>query len=161
MHKVSREELLGSAGQSLPVTDWFTVTQSQIDAFADCTHDHQFIHTDPQQAAQTPFGGTIAHGFLSLSMLSYFAQSFGLEVNGAQMGINYGFNKVRFISPVKVDSRIRCHARVVEVTEPNPNQFYVTYDVTIELEGNDKPALVAQWIGIQVAGDNNSEKTEQ
>ncbi len=159
MQIVSQDDLLASAGRALPVTDWFTITQSQINCFADCTHDHQFIHVDPDKAAQTPFGGTIAHGFLSLSMLSYFAQSFGLQVKGAVMGINYGLNKVRFITPVKVDSRIRCHATVVDVNEHKPGQFFVTYDITIELEGSDKPALIAQWIGVQVTDtDNKQEK---
>ena len=159
MQTVTREALLTSAGETLPVTDWFTITQSQIDNFADCTHDHQFIHVDAEKAARTPFGSTIAHGFLSLSMLSYFAQSFGLQAEGAVMGINYGLNKVRFISPVKVDSRIRCHASVAEVSQPNPQQIFVTYDITIELEGCDKPALIAQWIGVQVIDNNNQQES--
>ena len=150
MQVVTREEMKNSVGKVLPPTDWFTVTQKQIDLFAECTHDHQFIHVDPQKAAKTPFGSTIAHGFLSLSMLSYFAESFALQVEGAYMGINYGFNKVRFIAPVKVDSRIRCHATVVDVSEDKPNQFKVTNEVTIEIEGSDKPALKAEWIGVQL-----------
>ncbi|NIB41404.1 MaoC family dehydratase [Pseudomaricurvus alkylphenolicus] len=151
MKIVSREEFLNSAGQQLESSDWFTVTQDQIDQFAECTHDHQFIHVDPEKAKATPFGSTIAHGFLSLSMLSYFAESFNLVVEGVYMGVNYGFDKVRFIAPVKVNSRIRCHAKVIDVVEKNPGQFMMTTDVEVEIEGSDKPALKAEWIGMQMA----------
>ena len=150
MRTVSREELFNSIGSDLESTDWFTVKQEQIDQFADCTLDHQFIHIDPDKARETSFGTTIAHGFLSLSMLSYFAGTFSLIVKGCYMSINYGFDKVRFISPVKVNSRIRCHARLKDAVEKHPGQFMLTYAVEVEIEGGDKPALKADWIGMQM-----------
>jgi len=127
-----------------------TVTQDQINQFADCTLDHQFIHVDPEKAKDTPFGGTIAHGFLSLSLLSYFSKDFSVVIDGVYMGVNYGFNKVRFIAPVKVDSRIRCTGKVLEIIEKKPGQFLLTYDVSIEIEGEDKPALKAEWVNMQM-----------
>ena len=151
MKNVSKEELLQSVGKQLQTTDWFTVTQEQINLFAEVTLDHQFIHVDPERAAQTPFGSTIAHGFLSLSMLTHFADTFSLLVDGIYMGINYGFDRVRFITPVKVDSRIRAHAKLLEVTEKHPGQFMLKTEVTVEIEGEDKPALKAEWLSMQMA----------
>jgi len=150
MKVVSREEILSCVGQELETTDWFTVTQAQINQFADCTLDQQFIHVDPEKAKETPFGSTIAHGFLSLSMLSYFAETFSIVIDGVYMGVNYGFDKVRFIAPVKVDSRIRCHAKLIAAVEKNPGQFMLTNEVIVEIEGSDKPALKAEWIGMQM-----------
>ena len=150
MKSVSKEVLFSSIGNSLPTTDWFTVTQQQIDQFANCTCDHQFIHVDPKRAATTPFGKTIAHGFLSLSLLSHFAKTFSLVLDNCYMSVNYGMNHVRFISPVKVDSRIRCHAKLIDVKEKRAGQFIITTAVEVEIEGNDKPALVAEWIGMQM-----------
>ncbi|WP_226663219.1 MaoC family dehydratase [Microbulbifer aggregans] len=152
MNTVSQKELLESSGKTLESTDWFTINQEQINLFAEVTHDHQFIHVDPERAAQTPFGSTIAHGFLSLSLLSHFAETFSMQVEGMVMAINYGFDKVRFISPVKVDSRIRAHARLLDVTEKNPGQFMLKTEVTVEIEGEAKPALVAEWLTMQMAG---------
>ena len=136
-------------GYEAPPTDWHTVTQEQIDRFADCTLDHQFIHVDPAKASMTPFGTTIAHGFLSLSLLSYFAGSFAVLVDGTAMAINAGFDKVRFVSPVKVNSRIRAHARIDEFAENKPGQFRQKTSVTVEIEGEEAPALVAEWISVQ------------
>jgi len=150
MKVVSREEILSCVGQELETTDWFTVTQEQINQFADCTLDQQFIHVDPEKAKETPFGSTIAHGFLSLSMLSHFAETFSIVIDGVYMGVNYGFDKVRFIAPVKVDSRIRCHAKLIAAVEKNPGQFMLTNEVIVEIEGSDKPALKAEWIGMQM-----------
>ena len=150
MQTVTPQQMLNSVGTNLPPTDWFFVTQQQIEQFADCTHDHQFIHVDEEKARQTPFGTTIAHGFLTLSMLSYFAESFSLQVEGAVMGINYGFNKVRFLTPVTQGARIRCVAQVKGVDNTKPGQYKVTYDVIIEIENSDKPALMAEWIGLQL-----------
>ncbi|SEA21014.1 MaoC family dehydratase [Microbulbifer marinus] len=152
MKTVSKQELLESVGKTLQTSDWYTVNQEQINLFAEVTHDHQFIHVDPQRAAQTPFGSTIAHGFLTLSLLSHFAESFILLVEDLQMAVNYGFDKVRFIAPVKVDSRIRAHARLLDVTEKNPGQFMLKTEVTVEIEGETKPALLAEWLTMQVAG---------
>jgi len=131
-------------------TAWHQVTQQQINQFADCTHDHQFIHVDPEAAKATPFGTTIAHGFLSLSMLSHFAESYSIIIEGFYMGINSGFDRVRFIQPVKVNSRIRAHAKTLEIEEKKPGQYRLKTEVTIEIEGVDKPALVAEWISIQM-----------
>lgn len=130
---------------------WFEVTQEQIDQFADVTHDHQFIHVDPERAAATPFGGTIAHGFLTLSMLTHLSDGASAappdpaKYAGILMGINYGFNKVRFVSPVKVGSRIRARAVTANV-ELKGNMVEITRSFTIEIEGEEKPALVADWI---------------
>ncbi|WP_426570829.1 MaoC family dehydratase [Aquihabitans sp. McL0605] len=131
--------------------EWFTVTQDQIDQFADVTHDHQFIHVDPEAAKATPFGTTIAHGFLTLSMLSHLssgtssARQDPARFAGFAMAINYGFNKVRFVAPVKVGSRIRARA-VTSNVELKGSSIEVTRSFTVEIEGEDKPALVAEWI---------------
>jgi acyl dehydratase len=131
-------------------TDWFEVTQEQVNLFADCTLDHQFIHIDPEAAAKSPFGGTIAHGFLTLSMLAYFSESFSLSIEGSYMGVNKGFDKVRFVAPVPVGSRIRCHTTVVEINEKKPGQYDFKMAISVEIEGGDKPALVAEWLSVQM-----------
>lgn len=147
---VSTAALSTLPGKVLEASPWFRVEQEQINTFADTTLDHQFIHVDPERAAQTPFGAPIAHGFLSLSMLSHFAKSFGVTLEGVQMGINYGFDKVRFLNPVTVNSEIRGVAEVMEVAEKNPGQFMIKYKVTVEIKGSDKPALMAEWLTLQV-----------
>jgi acyl dehydratase len=150
MEAIARDAIQSIVNTEPRITDWFEVKQEQIDQFADCTLDHQFIHVDPKAAASTPFGSTIAHGFLSLSMLSHFAESFGTLIDGAYMGVNYGFDKVRFISPVKVDSRIRGCAKVVDVKEKKPGQFMFKTEVTVEIENSTQPALKAEWITMQM-----------
>ena len=131
--------------------EWFEVTQDQIDQFADVTHDHQFIHVDPERAAATPFGSTIAHGFLTLSMLTHLAAGASTaprdpaRYEGVLMGLNYGFNKVRFVSPVKVGSRIRARAVTANV-ELKGSAVEVTRNFTVEIDGEEKPALVAEWV---------------
>jgi acyl dehydratase len=147
---VRREDIASCIGWEAEPTDWFRVEQSQIDAFADATLDHQFIHVDPVRAAATPFGGTIAHGFLTLSMLSWFAGHFSLLVEGAVMGLNYGFDKVRFLSPVRSGSEIRARAKVLDIQQKQPGQVLVKYEVTIEIRGEAKPAVVAEWLGMLV-----------
>ena len=156
MQTLTATDVLSSIGKKLESTGWFLVSQEQINLFADCTLDHQFIHIDPEKARKTPFGSTIAHGFLSLSMLSHFAETFSLVVEGMSMGINYGFNKIRFIAPVEVDSSIRCHAILKDAVEKSPGQFLLTYDVEVEIHGHDKPALKAEWISMQFI-DNNQQ----
>lgn len=137
--------------------EWFQVTQDQIDAFADITHDHQFIHVDPERAKSTPFGTTIAHGFLTLSMLTHLGSSARAgepdpaKYAGVVMGINYGFNRVRFVSPVKVGSRIRART-VTAGAEQKGNMIEVTRNFTVEIEGEEKPALVAEWVTRTVYG---------
>ena len=137
--------------------EWFEVTQDQIDQFADITHDHQFIHVDPERAKATPFGTTIAHGFLTLSMLTHLAAgassapSDPARYEGVLMGINYGFNRVRFVSPVKVGSRIRARAVTTNV-ELKGSAVESTRNFTVEIEGEDKPALVAEWVTRAIYG---------
>ena len=134
-------------GQELGLSDWIEVTQDRIQAFADATEDQQFIHTDPALAAQTPFGGTIAHGFLSLSLLSRMAADVMLVPETTRMGVNYGFEKVRFLSPVRAGKRVRGRFTLVAFDEKRPGQYQFAHDVTVEIEGEDKPALIATWIG--------------
>jgi acyl dehydratase len=147
--KIDKSRIAEFKGYQVAPTAWHLVDQQQINAFADCTLDRQFIHVDPQLAAQTPFGGTIAHGFLTLSMLSHFAEQFGIEIEGAVMGVNYGFDKIRFISPVKVGQRIRASTEFIEIIEKAPGQFLSRMNVVIEIEGGTKPALTAEWLGMQ------------
>ncbi len=131
--------------------EWFEVTQDQIDAFADVTHDHQFIHVDPEAAKATPFGTTIAHGFLTLSMLTHLAAGATsatpdpARLQGVLMGINYGFDKVRFVNPVKVGSRVRARGVTSNVVLKG-SAIDVTRSFTVEIDGEEKPALVAEWI---------------
>ena len=147
---IKKDEIDKYIGFEPEPTAWFKVTQEQIDEFAECTHDQQYIHVDPEKAKDTPFGTTIAHGFLSLSMLSHFAAEFSVIIDGYYMGVNYGFDKVRFVAPVKVNSRIRADAKIVAITEKKPGQYMVKTEVTVEIEGEEKPALIAEWLGMQM-----------
>ena len=147
--EVTRDAYLGMVGSELGVSSWRLVDQARIDAFADNTEDHQFIHVDPVRAArETPFGATIAHGFLTLSLLSTFAYEVLPTVSGVGMGVNYGFDKVRFISPVRAGSRVRARFRLAEATMRSPSELLSRTQVSIEIEGEDKPALVADWLGL-------------
>ena len=147
---IKKSEIEKYIGHICEPTDWFEVTQEQVNVFADCTLDHQFIHIDPEAAAKSPFGGTIAHGFLTLSMLAYFSESYSLSIEGSYMGVNKGFDKVRFVAPVPVGSRIRCHTTVAEINEKKPGQYDFEMEISIEIEGGDKPALVAEWLSVQM-----------
>lgn len=132
--------------------EWFELTQERINDFADATLDHQFIHIDPEKAAQTPFGGTVAHGFLTLSMLVHLSSTIPNDLppmEGLMMGVNYGMNKVRFVNPVPAGSRVRATASVAEVTHKG-NSVDQIRNMTVEIEGSDKPALVAEWIARMV-----------
>ena len=150
---LSSQNLQEGVGQESGVSDWVEVSQEDVNLFADVTRDHQFIHVDPEKAAQTLFGGPIAHGFLSLSMLSHFAETgFALDVSNAVMGVNYGFDKVRFINPVRVGSKIRGRATLLEATEKSPGQFLFKHNVVVEIDGVDKPALIAEWLTMIVTG---------
>lgn len=143
------ERFQAKVGQSEGAGEWFEVTQEQVNAFADITRDHQFIHVDPEAAKATPFGGTIAHGFLTLSMLTHLCGSIPQDpatFEGILMGVNYGFDKVRFVSPVPVGSRIRATSAVSDVQLKDANNVQVTRTVTVEVEGNDRPACVSEWI---------------
>jgi acyl dehydratase len=140
----SAEELRAAAGREAGPTDWITVEQSRVDGFADATDDHQWIHVDPARAASGPFGTTIAHGYLTLSLVNFFLPDL-VRVEGAKMGVNYGTNKVRFPAAVKVGARIRGRAQVLEATDV-PGGVQIVVRVTIEIEGGDRPACVADTI---------------
>ncbi|MDT9013726.1 MAG: hypothetical protein RL671_1113 [Pseudomonadota bacterium] len=141
------QELAAKTGEVIGVSDWFAVTQERINMFADATGDHQFIHIDEEKAKHTPFGGTIAHGFLTLSLLPVLgAMTEGARVDGIKMGVNYGGNKTRFISPVRAGKRVRAHTKLLELVEKRPGQWQQTNEITIEIEGEDKPALICEWI---------------
>lgn len=143
-------------GQELGVSDWLTIDQKRIDDFADVTEDHQFIHVDPERAAQTPFGGTIAHGLLTLSMIVHLCFDFVPLIKGRQMLLNYGFDRVRFPRPVKCGSRIRARIRLAKFEARLPNQYLMTLDVEIEIEGQDKPALIAEWLSYHTVEDSDA-----
>ena len=144
----SLDEIRARAGQEIGVSDWLEIGQDRIDQFADATDDHQFIHVDQALAAQTPFGGTIAHGFLSLSMLSRMAADVMLAPDSVKMGVNYGLDRVRFLAPVKAGKRIRGRFTLDSVDEKAPGQILMRHTVTVEIEGEEKPALTAQWLGL-------------
>ncbi len=150
---VTREEYKAMVGTEIGVSDWFEITQERIDQFADCTEDWQYIHVDPEKAAQTPFGGTIAHGFLTMSMLSAMVSQMP-TIDGVVMGVNYGMNKMRFVSPVPVGSRIRGRFVLGKVEDIRPGEIESTLNVTVEIEGRDKPALVAEWLGRRYFGEH-------
>jgi acyl dehydratase len=146
---VSREDYAKLVGQELGVSSWHTVDQKQIDTFAEATNDHQFIHVDPERARrETPFGGTIAHGFLSLSILSGMAYEAMPALEGSVMSINYGFDKVRFLTPVRAGKRVRARFVLAEATQRAPNELLARTNTTLEIEGETKPALVADWLGL-------------
>jgi len=130
------------------VSDWVEVTQQMIDKFADATGDHQFIHVNPQMAAMTPFGGTIAHGFLVLSLMPLLSSKVAdaPQIEGVKMGINYGGNKVRFVTPVRSGSKVRGRFKLLEFAEKKPGQFQQTVEFTVEIDGVAKPAMIAEWI---------------
>jgi acyl dehydratase len=142
------DEIRSRIGQEVGVSGWLTIDQQRIDAFADSTDDRQFIHVDPDLAAQTPFGGTVAHGFLSLSMLSRMAAEAMLVPDSLRMAVNYGLERVRFIAPVRSGKRIRGRFVLDSVEEKAPGQVLVRHTVTVEIEGEDKPGLTAQWLGL-------------
>ena len=152
MRTVPASELADHVGEELGVTEWLTIDQDRIDAFADATLDHQFIHVDPKLAKQTPWGTTIAHGFLTLSLLSYFQFETMLAPDNMLMAINYGTDKVRFLEPVPVGSRIRARSRLVDVTERGPGRWLLKMETTVEIEGVDKPALVAEPLTLFLTG---------
>jgi len=148
MPVASLDEIRSRVGQEVGVSSWLTVDQARIDAFADATEDRQFIHVDAQAAAQTPFGGTIAHGFLSLSLLSRMAAEATLLPEELKMAINYGFDRVRFLAPVRSGKRVRGRFMLDSAEEKAPGQWLIRHTVTVEIEGEEKPALTAQWLGL-------------
>jgi acyl dehydratase len=143
------DDIRSRIGSEVGVSSWLTIDQARIDAFADATEDRQFIHVDPEAAASTPFGGTVAHGFLSLSMLSRMAAEAILVPDTVKMAVNYGFDRVRFIAPVRAGKRIRGRFVLDSIDEKAPGQLLLLHSVTVEIEGVDKPALTAQWLGLR------------
>lgn len=143
---VPLDEVKAAVGGEIGVSAWRVVSQEMIDKFADATDDHQFIHVDPVRAAETPFGGTIAHGFLTLSLLSTLAYETVPPLEGAEMGVNYGFDKVRFAAPVRSGAHVRARFVLAEVMVRPSGWIHINYDVTVEIEGQAKPALTARWL---------------
>ena len=152
MKLVKPEEMENQVGVTLPAGEWLEIDQARINAFADCTEDHQFIHLDEAAAAQTPFGGTIAHGFLTLSLLTKLCAENGIYPEGIVMGVNYGLDKVRFLNPVRAGKRVRAHTEIVSVDRKDANRFLVKQAVTVEIEGEDTPAVYAEWLGMSITG---------
>jgi acyl dehydratase len=134
-------------GTSFGASEWYLIDQARIDDFAKNTEDFQFIHIDTERAKDTPFGTTIAHGFLTLSMLSAMFYDVVPDIIGSKMGVNYGFDKIRFLAPVKAGARIRCHFTLQELRESRPGEVTNVWEVKVEIENEDKPALIAKWIG--------------
>lgn len=146
---VKPEDLASFVGKSLEPSSWLLIDQDRINAFADATNDHQFIHVNPEKAKPV-FGSTIAHGFLTLSLTSGLGEENALVVEGSKMSLNYGLDKIRFLAPVPVNSKIRMHSKILEVKEKNPGQYLIKSEVTMELEGSEKPAFIAEQLGLWV-----------
>jgi len=149
---INASELESWKGKEVGVSDWIEVQQDRINSFADCTEDHQFIHIDEEKAKATPFGGTIAHGLLTLSLLPALSYGVTLGLEGTVMGINYGFDKVRFLNPVRAGSKVRGRHVLVEAVEKQPGRWLMTYDVTVEIDGVETPALIARSLAMVVVG---------
>ena len=149
--QTSIEELQANVGKNVGESQWRTVDQQRIDGFAELTEDPQWIHTDPERAAkESPFGATIAHGFLSLSLLSAMAIDVLPTIKGQVMGINYGFDKVRFMNPVREGSKIRASFTLLEVKQRSDNEWQLRHGVQVEIEGQEKPALIAEWLSLAI-----------
>jgi acyl dehydratase len=149
MTTITLDELKGKVGGELGVSKWFDIDQPRINQFADITEDWQYIHIDAERAKDTPFGTTIAHGFLTLSMLSAMAIDGVPSIEGSKMAVNYGFEKIRFLSPVPSGARVRGVFKLADLKENKPGEMTLYYDVSVEIEGSDRPALAAVWIGRQ------------
>ena len=146
---VERDVYMEMAGSEVGVSSWHLVDQNRIDAFADITEDHQFIHVDPERAVrETPFGSTVAHGFLTVSLLSVFSYEALPRIAGATRGVNYGFDRLRFISPVRAGSRLRGRFTLMEAKPRGADILESRTSVSVEIDGEAKPALVADWIGL-------------
>ena len=148
MPSVPKQELSQYIDQPLEPSDWILIDQERINSFADATLDHQFIHVDAEKAAKTPFGGTIAHGYLTMSLISYFLPVCSVLPEEAVLGINYGSNKMRFLQPVPVDSEVRGKATLREITEKTPGQLLLKNEIEIQIKGEEKPALVAEILSL-------------
>ena len=148
MPTASLDNIRALVGTEIGVSEWIEVTQERIDAFAEATEDRQFIHIDPEAAARTPFGGTIAHGFLSLSLLSRMAADVMHVPDTAKMAVNYGLDRVRFLAPVRAGKRVRGRFTLDAADEKAPGQLLLKHTVTVEIEGENRPALTAVWLGL-------------
>ena len=137
-------------GQEVGVSRWITVDQARIDAFARITEDEQFIHVDPERAKATPFGGTIAHGFLTLSLASAMSYDAVAPLEGVVMGVNYGFDKLRFLAPVPAGSKVRGRFTLLSAEDKGGGRWLLKHELTVEIEGADKPALIAEWLSMQM-----------
>jgi acyl dehydratase len=140
------DQIRRRVGEEIGASGWIMVDQARIDAFADATEDRQFIHVDPEAAARTPFGGTVAHGFLTLSLISRMGAEAMLVPDGTKMAVNYGLERVRFLAPVRSGSRVRGRFTLDSLEEKAPGQWLLRHAVTVEIEGEDRPALVAEWL---------------
>lgn len=149
---VPKEELLDAVGTRFEPGEWVEVNQDRINTFADCTEDHQFIHVDEEAAKNTPFGGTIAHGFLTLSLLTKMVEGNGIVPENVVMGLNYGFDKVRFLTPVSAGKRVRANVEIADVTCKEDNRFLIKQAISVEIEGEENPALVAEWLTMVMTG---------
>ena len=147
----------GLAGTDLPPSAWLEISQERVNQFADATNDHQFIHVDVEKASATPFGGTIAHGYLTLSLLSDLLGECWPKPEGLLMGLNYGSDKVRYLNPVKVGQRIRAVGKIAELAEKRPGQWLIKTDVTVEIENESTPALIAEILSMFIVDDSNKE----
>jgi acyl dehydratase len=145
-------ELQSLIGQEVGVLKWFEVDQARIDAFAKITEDEQFIHVDPEAARATPFGGTIAHGFLTLSLASAMSYDAVKPLQGVVMGVNYGFDKLRFLAPVPAGSKVRGRFKLLSADDKGGGRWLLKHELTVEIDGAEKPALIAEWLGMQVVG---------
>ncbi len=150
MPQVPVAQLKDYIGNELGYSEWLTVDQQRVNQFADCTGDHQFIHIDAEKAAQTPFGGTIAHGFLSLSLLPMLSGDLMVVPEGTRMGVNYGLDSLRFIQPVRVGSRVRLGLTLIDAYEKNPGQWLLKARAVMEIEGSEKPAYIAETLALCV-----------
>lgn len=149
MQMLSPEAAKALIGTDLGASDWYLIDQEMVNKFADLTNDHQFIHVNPDAAKMTPFGGTIVHGFFTLSMLAGLQPEGAIVLDGIKMGVNYGCDRIRFLEPVPVGSRIRARHKLKAIEDKGGGRWLLTSEVTIEIEGKDKPALIADWLGMQ------------
>ena len=147
---IGAQDLPSLVGSELEPSDWFEITQERVNQFADATNDHQFIHVKPLRATFTPFRGTIAHGFLVLSMISHLAQQNAVRPDGLKMALNYGSDRVRFLKPVRVGKRIRARQKIIDVTEKKPGHWLVKTEITIDIENEDTPALIAEMLAMYI-----------
>ena len=147
---LTTDQLSDYIGKEVGVSDWLLIDQERINQFAEATGDHQYIHVDPDRAAQTPFGTTIAHGFLTMSLMVEMGYEGSTKLANSVMGINYGFDKVRFMNPVREGSKIRGSFTLLDVKQRSENEWQLRHGVQVEIEGQEKPALIAEWLSLAI-----------